>query len=566
MRLRPFLLAVIAPWVVVAQERDASSTRGVVVSTSGIASDVGAAILAKGGNAIDAAVATGFALAVTHPSAGNIGGGGFMVVRFSDGRATTIDYREKAPLRSTRTMYLGADGKIDRALTAAGWLAPGVPGTVRGFALAHKKYGKLPWADVVQPAVDLATNGFAMSRGFAESVNGFVRRSGSRFLSTLEAYGKPGGGDWVEGDTIRLRDLGKALGAIAQNPESFYTGWIADSLDRQMRANGGIITKRDLAAYRAVERAPVRGTFMGHEVISMPPPSSGGTVVIQTLNMLEALGLERFSGANDPALVHLRLEVAKRVYRDRARWMGDPDFVKVPVSRMTSRAYAKELARGIDTSRATSSVVLGKGLITVPVGESDETTHYSVVDAWGNAVSNTYTLEGGYGSGVVVRGAGFILNNEMGDFNKKPGETNLTGDIGTAPNLIAPGKRMLSSMSPVIIAKDGQLRLVTGSPGGRTIPNTTLSVVLGAIAFGMNARAAVDLPRLHHQWLPDAASLEPGVAGEDVLARLRERGHTVRVGGRQGDAHSILYDAATKTAFGAADLRTPDSKASAPKP
>lgn len=566
MRLRPFLLAVIAPWVVVAQERDASSTRGVVVSTSGIASDVGAAILAKGGNAIDAAVATGFALAVTHPSAGNIGGGGFMVVRFSDGRATTIDYREKAPLRSTRTMYLGADGKIDRALTAAGWLAPGVPGTVRGFALAHKKYGKLPWADVVQPAVDLATNGFAMSRGFAESVNGFVRRSGSRFPSTLDAYGKPGGGDWVEGDTIRLRDLGKALGAIAQNPESFYTGWIADSLDRQMRANGGIITKRDLAAYRAVERAPVRGTFMGHEVISMPPPSSGGTVVIQTLNMLEALGLERFSGANDPALVHLRLEVAKRVYRDRARWMGDPDFVKVPVSRMTSKAYAKELARGIDTSMATSSVVLGKGLITVPVGESDETTHYSVVDAWGNAVSNTYTLEGGYGSGVVVRGAGFILNNEMGDFNKKPGETNLTGDIGTAPNLIAPGKRMLSSMSPVIIAKDGQLRLVTGSPGGRTIPNTTLSVVLGAIAFGMNARAAVDLPRLHHQWLPDAASLEPGVAGEDVLAKLRERGHTVRVGGRQGDAHSILYDAATKTAFGAADLRTPDSKASAPKP
>ncbi|MBL8983295.1 MAG: gamma-glutamyltransferase [Gemmatimonadetes bacterium] len=566
MRLRPFLLAVIAPWVVVAQERDASSTRGVVVSTSGIASDVGAAILAKGGNAIDAAVATGFALAVTHPSAGNIGGGGFMVVRFSDGRATTIDYREKAPLRSTKTMYLGADGKIDRSLTAAGWLAPGVPGTVRGFALAHKKYGKLPWADVVQPAVDLATNGFAMSKGFAESVNGFVRRSGSRFPSTLEAYGKPGGGDWVEGDTIRLRDLGKALGAIAQNPESFYTGWIADSLDRQMRANGGIITKRDLAAYRAVERAPVRGTFMGHEVISMPPPSSGGTVVIQTLNMLEALGLERFSGANDPALVHLRLEVAKRVYRDRARWMGDPDFVKVPVARMTSKAYAKELAGGIDTAKSTSSVALGKGLITVPVGESDETTHYSVVDAWGNAVSNTYTLEGGYGSGVVVRGAGFILNNEMGDFNKKPGETNLTGDIGTPPNLIAPGKRMLSSMSPVIIAKDGQLRLVTGSPGGRTIPNTTLSVVLGAIAFGMNARAAVDLPRLHHQWLPDAASLEPGVAGDDVLAKLRERGHTVRVGGRQGDAHSILYDAATKTAFGAADLRTPDSKASAPKP
>ena len=566
MRLRRILFAVLAPIVVAAQERDASSTRGVVVSTSDIASDVGAAILAKGGNAIDAAVATGFALAVTHPSAGNIGGGGFMVVRFSDGRSTTIDYREKAPLRSTKTMYLGADGKIDRSLTAAGWLAPGVPGTVRGFALAHKKYGKLPWADVVQPAVDLASNGFRMSRGFAESVNGFVRRSGSRFPSTQEAYGKPGGGEWAEGDTIRLTDLGKALGAIAQNPESFYTGWIADSVDRQMRANGGIITKRDLAAYRAIERAPVRGTFMGHEVISMPPPSSGGTVVIQTLNMLEALGIDRFASANDPALLHLRIEVAKRVYRDRARWMGDPDFVKVPVARLTSKAYAKELASGINPDKGTSSVALGKGLITVPVDESDETTHYSVVDAWGNAVSNTYTLEGGYGSGVVVRGAGFSLNNEMGDFNKKPGETNLTGDIGTAPNLIAPGKRMLSSMSPVIVAKDGVLRLVTGSPGGRTIPNTTLSVVLGAIAFNMSARAAVDLPRLHHQWLPDAASLEPGVAEGDALVQLRAKGNTVRVGGRQGDAHSILYDAATKTAFGAADLRTPDSKASAPKP
>ncbi len=487
-----------------------------------------------------------------------------MIIRLANGRATTIDYREKAPLKSTRTMYLGADGKIDRSLTAAGWLAPGVPGTVRGLALAHRKYGKLPWADVVRPAADLATNGFRISRGFSESLNGFVRRSGSRFPSTQEAYGKPGGGDWTEGDTLRLADLGKALGAIAVDPNAFYTGWIADSIDRQMRANGGIITKRDLAAYRAVERAPVRGTFLGHEIISMAPPSSGGAVVIQTLNMLEALGIERYASANDPALLHLRIEAAKRVYRDRARWMGDPDFVKVPVTRMTSKAYARELARGIDTTKSTTSVALGRGLITVPADESDETTHYSVVDADGNAVSNTYTLEGGYGSGVVIRGAGFILNNEMGDFNKKPGETNLIGDIGTPPNLIAPGKRMLSSMSPVIVARDGQLRLVTGSPGGRTIPNTTLTVVLGVTAFGLNARDAVDLPRLHHQWLPDAASLEPGVADEGVLAQLKAKGHTVRVGGRQGDAHSIVYDAATKTAHGAADKRTPDSKASAP--
>ncbi|MBK8249625.1 MAG: gamma-glutamyltransferase [Gemmatimonadetes bacterium] len=564
MRLRPFFLALLVPLAGTAQERDATSTRGVVVSTSDIASDVGAAILGKGGNAIDAAVATGFALAVTHPSAGNIGGGGFMVIRFADGRSTTIDYREKAPLRSTRTMYLGADGKIDRSLTAAGWLAPGVPGTVRGLALAHQKYGKLPWADVVRPAAELAANGFRVSKGFAESLNGFVRRSGARFPSTREAYGKAGGAEWQEGDTLRLTDLGRSLGAIATDPNAFYTGWIADSIDRQMKANGGIMTKRDLAAYRAVERAPVKGTFLGHEVISMPPPSSGGAVVIQTLNILEALGVSRFSNANDPALLHLRIEAAKRVYRDRARWMGDPDFVKVPVARMISPAYARELARGIDTTKSTTSVVLGKGLITVPADESDETTHYSVVDTWGNAVSNTYTLEGGYGSGVVVRGAGFILNNEMGDFNKKPGETNLTGDIGTPPNLIAPGKRMLSSMSPVIVAKDGQLRLVTGSPGGRTIPNTTLSVVLGVAAFGLTAREAVDLPRLHHQWLPDAASFETGVADDATIEGLKAKGHTIRVGSRQGDAHSIVYDASTKTAYGAADRRTPDSKASAP--
>lgn len=547
-----------------AQPPDVASTRGVVVSTSGIASDVGAAILAKGGNAVDAAVATGFALAVTHPSAGNIGGGGFMIVRLADGRATTIDYREKAPLRATRRMYLGKDGKIDRGLTAAGWLAPGVPGTVRGLAMAHKKYGKLSWSDVVTPAAELATRGFPMSKAFSESVNGFVRRSGSRFPSTLEAYGKPGGGEWREGDTLKLSALGRSLAAIAQNADAFYTGWIADSIDAQMRANGGIITRRDLAAYRAVERAPVRGTFLGHEVIGMAPPSSGGTVVIATLNVLEQLGVSRFTSPNDPALLHLRLEAAKRVYRDRAQWMGDPDFVKVPVARLTSTAWAGQLARGIDTARATSSVALGKGFVTRPADESDETTHYSVVDAEGNAVSNTYTLEGGYGSGVVVRGTGFILNNEMGDFNKKPGETNTQGDIGTPPNLIAPGKRMLSSMSPVIVTKGGQLRLVTGSPGGRTIPNTTLSVVLGVTAFGMSAREAVDLPRLHHQWLPDVGSMEPGVADSSALAWLKARGHTVRVGGRQGDAHSILYDAATRTAYGAADRRTPDSKASAP--
>ena len=568
---RAALLALLLPLVGAAQAWpsnhavDVASPRGVVVSTSGLASDIGAAVLGRGGNAVDAAVATAFALAVTHPSAGNIGGGGFMVIRLANGQATTIDYRERAPGRATRKMYVGKDGRIDRALTAAGWLAPGVPGTVRGLHLAHQKYGKLPWADVVRPAAQLATNGVVMSASFAEGLNAALHRQLNRFPSSVAAYGKRGGSDWMVGDTLRLPDLGRALASIATDgPAAFYEGWIADSLAAQMKDNGGLIGKKDLASYRAVERAPVRGTFMGHEIIGMAPPSSGGTVVIQTLNMLEALGLERYASANDPSLLHLRIEVAKRVYRDRARWMGDPDFVKVPVERLTSKRYAAVLARGIDTARATSSVVLGAGLIAEPVAESDETTHFSVVDGEGNAVSSTYTLEGGYGSGVVVRGAGFLLNNEMGDFNKKPGETNTQGDIGTPPNLIAPGKRMLSSMAPVIVTKNGQLRLVTGSPGGRTIPNTVISVVLGVAAFGLSGRDAVDLPRIHHQWLPDAASFEPGVTTDAGLLLLKTRGQTVRVGGRQGDAHSILWDAATHTAHGAADRRTPDAKASTP--
>ncbi len=548
-----------------AQEPMPASTRGMVVSTSAIASDVGAAILAKGGNAVDAAVATGFALAVTHPSAGNIGGGGFMIIRTADGKATTIDYREKAPRRSTRTMYLGKDGKIDRSLTASGWLAPGVPGTVRGLHLAHSKYGKLPWAEVVAPSVELASTGFILTKAMSASINGALQRQLSRFPSSVAAYGKNGQATWKEGDRIRLADLGRALKSIATDgPDAFYTGWIADSLVAQMAANRGIISKRDLAEYRAVEREPVRGTFNGYELIGMPPPSSGGIVLIQTLNMLEAFDITT-RAPDSPTYLQLRVEAAKRAYLDRATYIGDPDFVKVPVDRLTSKKYARTLINSIDTTKATSSVTLGKGIVTKQVAESDETTHYSVVDADGNAVSNTYTLEGGYGSGVVVRGAGFLLNNEMGDFNRKPGETNVQGDIGTTPNLIAPGKRMLSSMSPVIVAKDGQLKLVTGSPGGRTIPNTVVNVVLAVTAFGMNARDAVDMPRLHHQWLPDVATFEPGVATEQTVELLRSMGQTIRVGGRgQGDAHSIVFDAATRTSYGAADTRSQDSKASIP--
>jgi gamma-glutamyltranspeptidase / glutathione hydrolase len=545
-----------------------TSRQGVVVSASDVASDIGAAVLGRGGNAIDAAVATAFALAVTYPAAGNIGGGGFMVVRLNDGRTTSFDYRERAPGKATPTMYMSSDGKIARELTASGWLAPGVPGTVRGMALAHSKFGKLPWRDVVRPAAMLAERGFPLTPSLASALNGALQRSMGKFPSTREAYGKPGNGEWQAGDTIRLRDLGRALHAIAdQGPDVFYTGWIADSLASQMKANGGIITKDDLAAYQAKERTPVRGTYRGHDIISMGPPSSGGTVLIQTLNMLERFDLPKMGRWSQGAM-HLRIEAARRAYLDRARWLGDSDFVKVPITRLTSKAYAESLAKTIDLAKASSSVELGRDIVTVTASESEETTHFSVVDGEGNAVSNTYTLEGGYGSGVVVRGAGFLLNNEMGDFNKKPGETSVTGDIGTPANLIAPGKRMLSSMTPVIVAKDGKLLLVTGSPGGRTIPNTVIDVVLGITTYGLSVRDAVDAPRLHHQWLPDATSIEqPPELTEATLQAVRELGHEVRTRGRwsQGDAHSIWIDPRTGMAHGAADRRSDDSKASKPK-
>ncbi len=543
-----------------------ASKRGLVVSVSGIASDIGASVLARGGNAVDAAVATGFALAVTHPSAGNLGGGGFMIVRTTDGRATTFDYRERAPGAATPTMYLEPDGTIDRSLTRSGWLAPGVPGTVRGLALAHKRFGKLPWSDVVRPAARLASTGFPLSRALAASLNRTVAGLMAPFPSSVAVYGKPGGGEWKEGDTLRLADLGRALEAIASDgPDAFYTGWIADSLAAQMKANGGIISKADLANYEAKERAPVRGTFNGHEIIAMGPPSSGGAVMLETLNILERFDVPKMDRWSTEYL-HLRIEAARRAYADRARWLGDPDFVSVPMARLTSKAYADSLARTIDRNRASTSLEIGADIVSTRTAESDETTHFSVVDAEGNAVSNTYTLEGGYGSGVVVRGAGFILNNEMGDFNKKPGETNTTGDIGTPANLIAPGKRMLSSMSPAIVTRDGRVVLVTGSPGGRTIPNTVIDVVLGVTAFGQSARNAVSAPRMHHQWMPDSTTIEPGTVSDATIAALRARGHHVRLSnGRQGDAHTIWVDTKTGVAYGAADLRTPDSKASAPR-
>jgi len=542
------------------------SREGVVVSSSDIASDIGASVLARGGTAVDAAVATAFAMAVTYPTAGNIGGGGFMIVRLPDGTATTFDFREKAPGKSTPTMYLDAEGNINRSLTAAGYLAPGVPGTVRGLAMAHARFGKLPWRDLVQPSADLARNGFRVSASLAGGLNREVAGPMKPFPGSVAAYGRPDGKPWTAGDTIVLGDLAKTLSAIATGgPDAFYTGWIADTIEKAMAANGGLITKADLAAYQAKERQPVVGTFLGYDIISMPPPSSGGTAIVSMLNMLEALEIQKLPRLSAEA-IHVTTEARRRAFLDRARHLGDPDFSEIPVARLISKPYAQELTKTIDRKRASSSTELGKDIVTVPGEESDETTHFSVADRSGMAVSLTYTLEGGYGSHLVIPGTGFLLNNEMGDFNKKPGTTNLTGDIGTPANLIAPGKRMLSSMTPVIVARSGRLVLVTGSPGGRTIINTSLDVVLGVTAWGLNGREAVDAPRMHHQWLPDRLSIEANGVSEDVLAALKALGHDVRMGGTQGSAQSIWVHPNTGAIYGVADKRSPDAKASTPAP
>ena len=381
------------------------------------------------------------------------------------------------------------------------------------------------------------------------------------FPASVAAYGKPGDQQWAEGDRIMQPDLARSLYAISESPDAFYTGWIADRIADDMAANGGLISREDLAAYKAVERVPVKGTFLEHEIVSMPPPSSGGVALIEMLNVLEAMQIQTKPRGSAEAL-HLVAEAMRRGFLDRARFLGDPDFVTVPVARLTGKAHARDVAKTI-TPAASKSVELGKDIVTVTLpSEAEETTHFSVVDKDGMAVSNTYTLEGGYGSHVVIRGTGILLNNEMGDFNKKPGTTNLTGDIGTPANVIAPGKRMLSSMTPVIVSKGGRLVLVTGSPGGRTIINTSLNMVLNVVAWGMTGREAVDAPRSHHQWLPDRFDLEEGSATEDVLAKLRALGHTVRQQGRQGSAHSIWIQPGTGAVFGIADRRDATSKAS----
>jgi gamma-glutamyltranspeptidase / glutathione hydrolase len=529
---------------------------GMVVSANAIASDVGAAVLSAGGNAVDAAIATGLALAVVHPTAGNIGGGGFMVIRFADGRVTSIDFREKAPIRAQPEMFVDpATGEYSSDRHHDSHLAVGVPGTVAGFDHAHRRYGSLAWEKLVDPAIALARDGVRLSPGLARSLRG-VLPAMERYPASTAAFSKNGAA-YDAGELWRQPDLARTLDRIRmQRRDGFYTGETARLIVEEMARGGGMIALEDLALYQPRERAPIRGTYRGYDIISMPPPSSGGVALVQMLNILEGYDLGSM-GHNSAPYIHHLTEAMRRAYRDRARFLADPDYVDVPVERLTSKQYAAELRAQIDATHASPSAPAD-----VAIGaESDQTTHYSVVDRHGTAVSVTYTLEAGYGSKIVVPGAGFLLNNEMGDFNARPGLTTEAGLIGTEPNLARPEQRMLSSMTPTILARGGRLIAVIGSPGGRTIINTVLQVVLNIVDHDMNIQQAVDARRFHHQWLPDRISIEADGASEETVAQLRSMGHDVRVAGRQGSVHAIMIDPRTGERLGAPDRRDADAGA-----
>ncbi len=531
------------------------SKAGIVASQSEIASKVGAEVIRDGGTAIDAMVAVGFALAVTHPTAGNIGGGGFIVYRPASGQPVTYDFREKAPAKANPTMWMPG-GKYDPQLHHNSHLAVGVPGTVAGLHLAWKEQGKLPWRRLVEPAITLARDGFVVSDGLARSLKG-VQRQMAKYPASVAQFTK-NGVPYEAGETLKQPDLAKTLERIAANgPAGFYEGETAALIEKEMLANGGIITREDLRNYKAVTRTPVKGSYRGYEVIAMPPPTSGGVTMIEALNILEGYDLAKL-GANSADTVHLMAESMKRAYADRAKYIGDPDFnPTMPIDRLISKAHADELRKTISLKKTSPA---SPERFDWP-HESDETTHVSIVDGSLNAAAMTYTLEQGYGVKIVVPGAGFLLNNEMGDFNAGPGMTTAQGLIGTEPNLTAPGKRMLSSMAPTILAKDGALFMVTGSPGGRTIINTTLETIVSAVDFGLNAQEAVDAPRFHHQWLPDELNHERQGFSPDTLRELARRGHVLKAGGAQGVAQVIIYNATEKVLEGGTDRRVADGAA-----
>jgi len=532
---RSFALLLIAVAMPVWAAQPVRAKRGMVVTRERHATEAGIRVLEAGGNAIDAAVAVGFALAVTHPSAGNIGGGGFMLIRLADGRTTFIDFRERAPGAASRNMYIGADGKATRD-SLVGYRASGVPGTVRGLEYASKKYGKKPWAEVVQPAVDLASKGFELSYGQAQGLRG-QSQSFAPFAESKRIFTR-NGKFYEAGDTFVQPELGRTLDRIARvGAKDFYEGETAQLLAKDMKEHGGLITLDDLRAYVAIERKPLEGSYHGYQIVTAPPPSSGGVGVLEMLGILEGTGYEK-AGAGSATAVHYVTEAMRRYFADRSEHLGDPDFVKVPISQMLDPKYLAKARTAIDPERATPSSAIHAAKFTGK--ESLETTHYSVADEQGNIALVTYTLNGGYGSKVTATGLGFLLNNEMDDFAPKPGEANMYGLIQGEANAIAPRKTPLSSMTPTIVLQDGKPVLALGSPGGPTIINTVLEVILNVVDFKMNVQDAVNWPRFHHQWLPDQLSVEPGYS-PDTVALLEKRGYTVKRVGSQGECAAIAF-------------------------
>lgn len=536
---------------------------GAVASSSVIASEVGIQILQDGGNAIDAAVATAFAMAVTHPTAGNIGGGGFLVYHGVNGETTTFDFREKAPLASTKDMYLDADGKVINneigPIDHFSIKAVGVPGTVAGLELAHQRLGSLDWSKLLTPSIELARQGIPITFKLHDDFNNPGRKSWfGNYPSSQKIFYKDNGKPYLPGDLWKQNDLADTLERIqSEGSNGFYGGKTAQLIADFMATNGGLITLEDLRKYRAIERKPIKSSYRDYEIVSMPPPSSGGIIISEMLNILEHYDLEKI-GHNSAQYLHILTEAMRRGYADRANYLGDPDFNEdMPLERLLSKEHAEDLRKTINLSKKSTS----DPALFAEIYESDETTHFSVVDKAGNMVSLTYTLEFGYGSHIVVEGAGFLLNNEMGDFNEQPGVTNIKGEIGTPPNQIRPEQRMLSSMTPTIVAKDGIPLFATGTPGGKTIINTTMQTILNIVDHGMTIAEAIEAPRIHHQWLPDITTFEKRGISADTQATYESFGHEVRTRNSIGSAMGVYRDPETGVISGAADSRAEDSGA-----
>jgi len=523
---------------------------GMVATQEATATRIGLEVLRDGGNAVDAAVTVAFTLAVTLPRAGNLGGGGFMLVHDAEaGETVAIDYRETSGERAFRDMYLDAEGNPDPELSRFSGLAVGVPGTVAGMALALERYGTISLADALEPAIRLAEEGITVSRDLAASLRGLEERL-KRWDSTARIFYKDDGGYFAPGETLVQADLAGSLRLIAEDgPAAFYEGPIGEMIVAEVERQGGHLTMGDLRAYEPVVREPVRGTYRGYEIASMPPPSSGGTHIVQILNTLEGDDIGAM-GPGSAATIHLMAEAMKYAYADRSEYLGDPDFVDVPLEALTSKTYAKDIRARIDPERAAPAAEIKPG--DLGPYESAETTHFSIVDADGNAVANTYTINFSYGTGLVAEGTGILLNNELDDFSAKPGVPNAYGLIGGEANAVAPRKRPLSSMSPTIVFSDGRPHLVTGTPGGSRIITTTLQVIMNVIDHEMNIAEATYAPRIHHQWLPDELRIEEGLS-PDTVRLLEDKGHEVMVGAAMGSAQSIMVT--EQGLFGASDPR-----------